>query len=839
MKRMMARPYRRPHLLTTENTRPECATGLSPIFTPVRLAIDLESPEVATTSPTTTSNEYGAVISVQDEESTVLGITEVKQEIGDRVTDYGSPVTPECGYSDIVGKNFVPPSVKDVEHEEHVPNTPRLAPYSPEYTRRAAQDFELIPCSDGVAVVNETYYIARWNLKAKTVHVSEQASHDGRVQSFHVPKLSGQWTLQDGRRYKVYGIRSVCGQDIPLPFLPDDTPDSSVVEPPNVDEGASCTMTTVIWPGIPKDPLLVSTFDALKQIRGKSELSRLQLSNFKHMAVRQLPDKYNGDVVFELPPKNQEEVQKKDGVLDGMDRTHDCWIWTRCTTTSAAIAQTEPLVQTPIVINGDIRKTKKRNSSYSARIDTHRPDKVARTEQMFRFHRGRLQFGPELDISVCGEDTNTETLPNSHEKVTRTDKEKGKVDSSGGISRPMSRERVDTFPTPPPATVAGVALVSSAPLFQTQTEPVTRTDKGKRKVDSSGGISRPMSRERVDTFPTPTPARVAGVASVSSAPPFQSQTEAVTPDGFRSFEERYGSPSALWAEFDSQDIPSSRDNLQLGDSALPLEPATVAGFTGGTVPASEQATTRENLPNGNCPSPSEPATLAGFTVGTDPGSEQATTRDNLLPENCPSTYPATLVGVREDVSSSDVEILESTPRRRPPTRGCPLFRENHPTIAPIPKQFGIDIVESDVDEKVWHLSRTKYAGAGPACFTDNPGRLATRSLCKTKIRPQGTLVVESESLRLALLEHQRIWEFNGRIGSGFVPMVVVIMDPELLNADLNCQFGLNLFLSSVELDLSKRRSIFFPVMDLSLFQEEIRSLSNLPLFRTTQREKFW
>ncbi|KAL3701458.1 hypothetical protein R1sor_019480 [Riccia sorocarpa] len=50
-----------------------------------------------------------------------------------------------------------------------------------------------------------------------------------------------------------------------------------------------------------------------------------------------MPDSYDGNVIFELPPSTPDELSKKGGVLVGMDRGNDCWLWTKCITTSAQI----------------------------------------------------------------------------------------------------------------------------------------------------------------------------------------------------------------------------------------------------------------------------------------------------------------------------------------------------------------------------------------------------------------------------------------------------------------------------------------------------------------------
>ncbi|KAL3676454.1 hypothetical protein R1sor_026402 [Riccia sorocarpa] len=63
-------------------------------------------------------------------------------------------------------------------------------------------------------------------------------------------------------------------------------------------------------------------------------------------------------------------------------------------------------------------------------------------------------------------------------------------------------------------------------------------------------------------------------------------------------------------------------------------------------------------------------------------------------------------------TSSDVVIIERTPRRRPPTRAYPTFRVETDNDNRA-KQFGIPVDEVDADVTKWHLSRTSIMGAGP------------------------------------------------------------------------------------------------------------------------------
>ncbi|KAL3683469.1 hypothetical protein R1sor_001491 [Riccia sorocarpa] len=84
-------------------------------------------------------------------------------------------------------------------------------------------------------------------------------------------------------------------------------------------------------------------------------------------------------------------------------------------------------------------------------------------------------------------------------------------------------------------------------------------------------------------------------------------------------------------------------------------------------------------------------------------------------------------------TSSEVEIIESTPRQRPPTRARPVFQQ--PLLGPV--QYGIQVTEREVNMNNWHMSRTTTTGSRPACFTATPGRSTPCALCKTKIRHAG------------------------------------------------------------------------------------------------------
>ncbi|KAL3701004.1 hypothetical protein R1sor_019026 [Riccia sorocarpa] len=177
-------------------------------------------------------------------------------------------------------------------------------------------------------------------------------------------------------------------------------------------------------------------------------------------------------------------------------------------------------------------------------------------------------------------------------------------------------------------------------------------------------------------------------------------------------------------------------------------PATPAGM-----PKGSRSQMMEGIPH-NPIHPTDPADVAGNSTA-DPPEHRQTLETNFAavyddgfyqrPEipNVPVANPngstahaASVVTIStesdtapfEPPDDSDVEIIESTPRRRPPTRSCPLFQQFQDQID-VPSQFDIPVVEVDVDVRQWHICRTSNRGSSPACFAAMPGRSAPRALC--------------------------------------------------------------------------------------------------------------
>ncbi|KAL3693030.1 hypothetical protein R1sor_006681 [Riccia sorocarpa] len=189
------------------------------------------------------------------------------------------------------------------------------------------RDIQLLPCEpDGTTTVQSDFLAARWKYVENSIFVNERTELLDREASLLViPEKVGLWRLKGGRSYVVGGFANEVSASRGV----------SVLKKSVLDDGASRTVSE--WEGRVSDPDLVSGYEAVLQIEGSSELSRLDLSSFEHQVVSLLLDAYDGNVIFELPPVSPDELAKKGGMLAGMDRSNDCWLWTRCVTTSAQI----------------------------------------------------------------------------------------------------------------------------------------------------------------------------------------------------------------------------------------------------------------------------------------------------------------------------------------------------------------------------------------------------------------------------------------------------------------------------------------------------------------------
>ncbi|KAL3675169.1 hypothetical protein R1sor_025117 [Riccia sorocarpa] len=191
-------------------------------------------------------------------------------------------------------------------------------------------DIQLVPCgSDGSTTVTAAFCSVRWRLDEKSIYINERKEILDRVATLLLSQFEpGTWKLRSGTSYVVLGNPQT---------LPSVTLRDSSVKKSTLDDGASRTASKATWEGVQPDASLVSGFEACLRIQGSSELSSLDLLSFEHRRVNLLPDSYDGNIIFELPPSTRDELAKKGGSLSGMDRGNDCWLWTMCVTTTAQI----------------------------------------------------------------------------------------------------------------------------------------------------------------------------------------------------------------------------------------------------------------------------------------------------------------------------------------------------------------------------------------------------------------------------------------------------------------------------------------------------------------------
>ncbi|KAL3701806.1 hypothetical protein R1sor_019828 [Riccia sorocarpa] len=191
------------------------------------------------------------------------------------------------------------------------------------------KDIHLVPCeADGFAKVSDKFCAARWNFDRGLIYLNERTEVLEREADILVNQSeTGLWKLRARASYVVFGSRT----DNPSVLR------ESSLRRSTLEDGASRTASLLQWDGVTYDGSVIFGYDACLRIDGTSELSKLDLSSFVHQRVSFLPDSYDGSVIFELPLASREELSKKGGSLSGMDRGTDCWLWTKCITTSAQI----------------------------------------------------------------------------------------------------------------------------------------------------------------------------------------------------------------------------------------------------------------------------------------------------------------------------------------------------------------------------------------------------------------------------------------------------------------------------------------------------------------------
>ena len=79
---------------------------------------------------------------------------------------------------------------------------------------------------------------------------------------------------------------------------------------------------------------------ALWALKGsRNALSRLDYDRIPSYAVQTLPPKFNGDVIFELPPVSMSHMSTYAKGMSGMDKCHDRHVWSKTLTTNITNSQ--------------------------------------------------------------------------------------------------------------------------------------------------------------------------------------------------------------------------------------------------------------------------------------------------------------------------------------------------------------------------------------------------------------------------------------------------------------------------------------------------------------------
>ena len=82
-------------------------------------------------------------------------------------------------------------------------------------------------------------------------------------------------------------------------------------------------------------PSVLQFLRALQALKGaRNALSRLDYDRIPSYAVQTLPPKFNGDVIFELPPVSMLHMSTYAKGMSGMDKRHDGHVWSKTLTTN-------------------------------------------------------------------------------------------------------------------------------------------------------------------------------------------------------------------------------------------------------------------------------------------------------------------------------------------------------------------------------------------------------------------------------------------------------------------------------------------------------------------------
>ncbi|KAL3686030.1 hypothetical protein R1sor_004052 [Riccia sorocarpa] len=213
--------------------------------------------------------------------------------------------------------------------------------------------------NSGTTEVRESFLSIRFSLDLGSIFVSKVAKNDSGDDATYSVDVNESsrghvWLLEEASTYVVFGnpraLRNRSSSDFVSEVLQEGhqtregAEEADAVEPDNPPcrPKQTCNITPVAsendttpypgWDGVPRDPFLISAFDATMSVSKSCELGKIQLADFKFQRVLELPPSYNGNIIFELPPVSVNEASKRNGFRAKMDRRNDCYLWTKLIT---------------------------------------------------------------------------------------------------------------------------------------------------------------------------------------------------------------------------------------------------------------------------------------------------------------------------------------------------------------------------------------------------------------------------------------------------------------------------------------------------------------------------
>ncbi|KAL3686650.1 hypothetical protein R1sor_009224 [Riccia sorocarpa] len=594
--------------------------------------------------------------------------------------------------------------------------------------------------ADGTSPVSVNFCSVRWKLDPSSVYVCQRTEIFEREAMILVEEAAvGIYKLKRGLTYVVFGnaAESAAG-----------TPGKRSLQ----EDGSSRTPSKRIWDGIQNDPNYVSAYEACLRIEGISELSKLYLASFEHRVVDHLPEDYDGNVIFELPPSTQADLSRKGGGLVGMDRAHDCWLWTKSVTTSAQTGGKKSLYAVnKIRCVGSLKCVNDCcpyfiSEGQASRIDW--PDKM-----FYVIPKGKVDIDEVEKMSRVAIHVGNHTHPPR------------RICSRRNFNN-VKEVVAETLHASPHFTPGQVCAAASQVLFQRMIDDLGAEGLTKEEnydlLDSLSNVACPDTftnlirsirkyskepREESDII-GPFRSEVA-LPSVDAADTHRHDRVAVTVPVVRRAKSRPSfdflapstsmpTPTVTGPSLPTTDFtPLDPQPIALSSDMSEPEPHTIIAEDSQAVP---EAMAAEVQSPATQPSAEPQPTITTLSSDDDFGGNQPRANANQpYPQN--TVVPPIPCGNRRtpaqtrgtDHGEPEVLITGVRLRTRPPTRASTTTHSPGEVRITQHRQL---IVEQDVDRRFWHISCLQLNG-NPTCSANITGPNPPRALCKTKIKSAG------------------------------------------------------------------------------------------------------